>query len=46
MVARLRLSDAILEPATQPADSGRPRDIDFTDARARATIGWRPSRID
>lgn len=43
MVDHLRLPPALIEPAAQP--EGRPRDIVFTDARARAEIGWSPSTI-
>lgn len=45
MVERLPLPDAIIESAAPPDDGDRPRDIVFTDARARVTVGWRPSRI-
>jgi dTDP-4-dehydrorhamnose reductase len=44
MIDRLGLARDAIEPAPQPAGD-RPRDIAFTDARARAAIGWRPSSI-
>jgi len=45
MVDRLHLPCAIIESAGQPDYCDRPRDIAFSDARARATVGWRPSPI-
>ena len=45
MVDRLHLPGATIESAGQPDDRDRPRDIAFSDARARATVGWRPSPI-
>ena len=45
MVARLQLPEAVIEPATRPPGTDRPRDIAFTDARARAAIAWNPSPI-
>lgn len=42
---RLHLPGAMIESAAQPNDCDRPRDIAFTDARARATVGWRPAPI-
>jgi dTDP-4-dehydrorhamnose reductase len=30
---------------SRPEESDRPRDIVFTDGRARGVIGWNPSRI-
>ena len=45
IVDRLHLPGALVEAAVQPDDSDRPRDIAFTDARARATVGWHPSPI-
>ena len=44
MVARLQLPGSVIEPAAQP-DGERPRDLELTDARARAVVGWRPSPI-
>ena len=45
MVDRLHLPGGVIESAAQPDNCDRPRDIAFTDARARATVGWRPSPI-
>jgi dTDP-4-dehydrorhamnose reductase len=45
MIGRLGLPAASIEPASQPPDSTRPRDIAFSDARARTAIDWRPSPI-
>jgi dTDP-4-dehydrorhamnose reductase len=45
MVDRLGLPGSTIEPAAQPDNSDRARDIAFTDARARASIGWDPSPI-
>jgi len=45
MVDRLHLPGAIIESAAQPDNCDRPRDIAFTDVRARAMVGWRPSPI-
>jgi dTDP-4-dehydrorhamnose reductase len=45
MVDRLHLPGAIIEPAARPDDCDRSRDIAFTDARARASVGWSPSPV-
>ena len=45
VIERLQLSRSVIEPARQPRDTDRPRDLAFTDERARAVIGWSPSPI-
>jgi dTDP-4-dehydrorhamnose reductase len=45
MIECLHLPSSVIEPARQPHDTDRPRDLAFTDARARATVRWRPSPI-
>lgn len=45
LVDRLQLPDSIVESARQPKDADRPRDIAFTDARARELVAWSPSPI-
>jgi dTDP-4-dehydrorhamnose reductase len=45
MVDCMHLPGEVIEAAIQPDDGDRPRDIVFTDARARVTVGWHPSPI-
>ena len=42
MVDRLHLPGAIIQSGAQPDNCDRPRDIAFTDARARATAAGVP----
>jgi dTDP-4-dehydrorhamnose reductase len=45
MVHRLGLPPSSIQATVQPIPTDRPRDIAFTDARARRTIAWDPSHI-
>lgn len=45
MVERLGVASSAIEPAIQPANTHRPRDISLSDARSRSTIGWDPASI-
>jgi dTDP-4-dehydrorhamnose reductase len=45
MAARLGLPPASVESDLQPPGTDRPRDLEFSDQRARRAIGWDPSPI-
>lgn len=45
VVDQLGIGREAIEAATTPKDMIRPRDIAFTDARARAEVDWRPSPV-
>lgn len=45
VVDQLGVGRDVVEAVTTPEGAVRPRDIAFTDARARAEVGWHPSRV-
>lgn len=45
VVEHLGIGSEVVEGATTPKGAVRPRDIAFTDARARAKVDWRPSPV-
>jgi len=45
VVDQLGVGRDAIEAATTPTGAIRPRDIAFTDARARAEVDWRPSPV-
>lgn len=45
MVALLGFAASSIQPEARPPESGRPRDIALSDARARSGIGWHPRPI-